>query len=66
VPRSAFWHSDDAEIDKLAKAMGARQRFYGHHHDTLDYSAQWTSLGFQAFGIGFCGISDQNGNVIVA
>lgn len=53
------------EIDRLAKVMGVRQVFHGHHHDALDYSAHWYSLGFQAFGIGFCGISDQNGDVIV-
>lgn len=50
-------------IDLLAQAMGATV-FHGHHHDSLDYSRQWDVLEFKAFGVGFCGITDQDGNVI--
>ncbi len=52
-------------LDLLAQAMGAKVAFHGHHHDRLDYSNKWESLGFRAFGVGFCGITDLDGNVIV-
>lgn len=55
-----------ALIDDLARAMGVKTVFHGHHHDRLDYSTQWTRLGFKAFGVGLCGISDQDGQVVVA
>ena len=40
--------------------------FHGHQHDRLDYSKDWDWLGFQAYGVGFCGITDLEGNVIRA
>ena len=52
-------------IDLLAQAMGAKVAFHGHHHDRLDYSGKWESLGFRAYGVGFCGITDLEGNVIM-
>ena len=51
------------QIDLLAQAMGATV-YHGHHHDALDYSRHWDTLGIKAFGVGFCGITDQDGNVI--
>ena len=57
-------HGFDA-INELAAAMGVHTTFHGHHHDRLDYSAKWPSLGFRAFGVGLRGISDRNGAVVV-
>ena len=53
-------------IDLLAQALGVKQSFHGHHHDCLDYSKHWDALGFRAFGVGLRGVSDQDGNVVVA
>jgi hypothetical protein len=53
------------EVDRLARALGAVKSFHGHHHDRLDYSVQWEGLGFMAFGVGFCGISDLDGNLVL-
>ncbi len=52
-------------IDELAAALGVHTSFHGHHHDRLDYSKRWDSLGFRAFGVGLRGISDQDGQVVV-
>ena len=51
-------------IDDLAKNMGVDSAFHGHHHDRLDYSGSYLKLGFKAFGVGFRGISDENGCLI--
>ena len=50
-----------AAIDELARALGVARTFHGHHHDQLDYSAERARLGFSAFGVGFRGIVDQDG-----
>ena len=55
-----------AAIDELANRLGATTSFHGRHHDRLDYSAQRTWLGFDAFGVGLRGITDQDGRVIRA
>jgi hypothetical protein len=44
------------EIDLLAQVMGATV-CHGHHHDALDYSRHWDTLGIKAYGVGFCGIT---------
>jgi len=51
-------------IDELARSLGVHTTFHGHHHDRLEYMAYRERLGFNAFGVGFCGITDQNGQVI--
>ena len=51
-------------IDDLAKAMGVQATFHGHHHDSLDYQAEWDRLGFQAYGVGFCGVTDLYGRIV--
>ena len=56
-------HGFDA-IDVLAQGMGVKKLFHGHHHDRLDYSEQFDRLKFDAYGVGFCGITDMNGNCI--
>lgn len=50
-----------AAIDELTRQLGVSASFHGHHHDQLDYSAERTRLGFDAFGVGFRGIIDQDG-----
>ena len=50
-----------AVLDELAQYLGVKQSFHGHHHDSLDYQAEWPRLGFQAFGVGFRGITDEQG-----
>jgi len=52
-------------IDDLARAMGVDKAFHGHHHDRRDYSTNWPTLGFQSHGVGFRGITDLAGNVIL-
>ncbi len=51
-------------VDELARNLNVRKAFHGHHHDCLDYSGARPTLGFDAFGVGFCGIADQNGQVV--
>lgn len=53
-------------IDQLASHLGVRTTFHGHHHDQLDYSAERTRLGFDAFGVGLRGIADMTGRVVCA
>lgn len=53
-----------AAIDELARGLEVTAAFHGHHHDRLDYGGNREQLGFDAAGVGFCGITDQDGNVI--
>lgn len=51
------YHPHGSEtIELLAVAMDVRQSYHGHHHDSLDYSRFAATDGFEAFGVGFCGI----------
>ncbi len=50
-----------AGITELAKGMQVKKTFHGHHHDRLDYSEHKGRLGFDAYGVGYRGISDQDG-----
>lgn len=52
-------------IDDLARCLGVKTAFHGHHHDRLDYSQAWEKLGFKAFGVGLRGITDSLGTVLV-
>jgi predicted phosphodiesterase len=54
-----------AEIDRLARAMGVHTVFHGHHHDCLDYRAGEAQRGFAVHGVGFCGITDGDGQVVL-
>ena len=60
---SAYPHGFDA-IDELARSLRVGKAFHGHHHDCLDYSRDQVRLGFAAFGVGFCGVTDMNGGCI--
>jgi predicted MPP superfamily phosphohydrolase len=53
-------------LDELARALHVKASFHGHHHDRLNYQPHWDTLGFQAHGVGFCGITDQYGGMVVA
>ena len=44
-------------IGDLARHMGVRHVFHGHHHDAPDYSASFRFMRFQAHGVGFRGIT---------
>lgn len=52
-------------IDRLATSLGVNKSFHGHHHDSLDYSGFAQSMGFRAFGVGHCGVCDQDGRAIL-
>ena len=55
-----------AAIDELAQAMQVKAVFHGHHHDCLDYRAWDDKLGFRAYGVGFRGITDETGQIVLA
>lgn len=54
------------EIDELARALGVKAVFHGHHHDCLPYPGVVQRLGFRVHGVGFCGVTDLDGSVIRA
>ena len=37
-----------AALDELARALGVKSAFHGHHHDCRDYRARWWTLGGSA------------------
>ena len=51
-------------IDDLARSMGAALAFHGHQHDRLDYSRFFGDIGFKAYGVGLCGITDCSGAMV--
>lgn len=53
-------------VDLLAQTMGVQALFHGHHHDCLNYRTWDAQLGFKAYGIGFCGITDMHGGKLLA
>ena len=53
------------EIDALAQSLHVKFAFHGHHHDSINYREFDAKLGFQAFGVGFCGITDMYGAMIL-
>ncbi len=52
-------------IDELARSMKVKFAFHGHHHDRQNYQPYFKELGFHAHGVGFCGVSDQYGGMIL-
>ena len=54
-----------ATIDLLAQSMGVKTLFHGHHHISQDYAEWMERLGFMAYSVGFCGISNQHGKVVM-
>lgn len=53
------------KIDELARYLGVEKAFHGHHHDRINYENQWRWICFEAYGVGFRGITDLNGSVIL-
>jgi predicted phosphodiesterase len=53
-------------IDVLAQNMQVKTSFHGHHHDRLDYSSHYESLGFRAHGVGLRGVSNHHGELVLA
>jgi len=53
-------------INGLAQSLRVQAMFHGHHHDCLNYRAWDESLGFKAYGVGFCGIMDMHGGKLLA
>ena len=47
-------------VGNLARCLGARFVFHGHHHDRPDYADHFTELGFQAHAVGYRGITALN------
>ena len=52
------------EIDVMAQQLGVTRAFHGHHHDRLDYRKFDAEFGFQAHGVGFCGVTRLDGQVV--
>ena len=53
-------------IGNLARGLGVRFTFHGHHHDRPDYAANFLELGFQAHAVGFRGITALSGEGAVS
>lgn len=53
-------------IDQLARTMEVQALFHGHHHGSLNYGTWEKKLGFRAYGVGFCGITDMFGGKLLA
>lgn len=52
-------------IDALATTMGVQAVFHGHQHDSLNYRKADDRMGFRAYGVGFCGILDMHGGIVL-
>lgn len=55
-----------SEIDELARKLGVHASFHGHHHDKPDYGNHRERLGFDAYSVGLCGITNDCGREIRA
>lgn len=53
-----------AAITALARAMGVKWLFHGHHHTRQNYGDTVASLGFQAVNVGYREIADTSGTII--
>ncbi|MFA6232477.1 MAG: metallophosphoesterase [Rhodanobacter sp.] len=54
------------EIDDLAHRLGAKTAFHGHHHEHIDYAKEAIErIGFTCYGVGYCGIRDQFGTIVL-
>ncbi len=54
-------------VGEMARGLGVRYAFHGHHHDAPDYSKRFSDIGFRCYGVGFRGITalDGSGRVTV-
>jgi Icc-related predicted phosphoesterase len=53
-----------AQIDELARKLGVRLAFHGHHHQRRDYAEHHPRLGFQALGVGLAGVTALDGSIV--
>jgi len=53
-------------VDDLARQLGVQAVFHGHHHEQIDYGQDAIErLGFVPWGVGYCGIRDQFGAIVL-
>jgi calcineurin-like phosphoesterase family protein len=54
-------------IDELAQRLRVKRSFHGHHHDDLsdEYAKVRADLGFDARAVGYCGIKNGLGEVVL-
>lgn len=53
-------------IDDLARQLGVQAVFHGHHHKQIDYGQDAIErLSFVPWGVGYCGIRDQFGAIVL-
>ena len=52
------------ELDDLAKALGVNRVFHGHHHE--QYTRTICGGGIVVHGVSQAGVSDEQGNVLIA
>lgn len=53
-----------AVLDRLARQMGVKKLFHGHHHDTYDYSEHYPLMGFETYAVGYRGVTNLAGEII--
>lgn len=53
-------------LDRLGRQLGIKKAFHGHHHDTYDYSPHFPRLGFEAYAVGYRGVTNLAGEIIRA
>ena len=58
-------HNGFGVLDDLGRAMGIKALFHGHHHKHMNYQAFDDALGFRAHGVGFRGITDVHGGLLL-
>lgn len=57
-----------AVLDELARRIGVKRVFHGHHHDdrSAEYRQHWASMGFETYAVGSCGIRNHMGEEVLA
>lgn len=53
-------------IDRLVRHMGVKKLFHGHHHDTYNYRPHYERMGFEAYAVGYRGVTNLAGESIRA
>lgn len=59
-------HNGFEALDELGRSLRIEKSFHGHHHDCKDYRTHDERLGFKAFGVGCCGVSDLDGETVLS
>lgn len=55
-----------AAIDRLGRQLKISKLFHGHHHDTYDYRPHFQRMGFEAYAVGYRGVTNLAGEIIRA